>query len=108
MCIVLCCYVRYVEIYTEQRAFADDNNFLFLFEENCCGIIPITIKLRVNIFHREIRVNDGFGVAEVLSSKLGKKKGMEHGKPLKISKMCNCKHFWTKMIRKDKNNSPSN
>ena len=33
--VVLCC-VQYAEIYTEQRAFANDNNFSFLFEENCC------------------------------------------------------------------------
>ena len=33
-----------------------------------------------------------------------KKKGKEHGKP----NMRNCKHCWTKMIRKHKNNSPSN
>ena len=30
--------VQCVEIYTEQRAFADGFNFLFSFEENCCRI----------------------------------------------------------------------
>ena len=33
MCVVLCCCIQYVEIYTEQRAFADSINFLFSFEE---------------------------------------------------------------------------
>ena len=32
VCIVLCC-VQYVEIYTEQRTFAESINFLFSFEE---------------------------------------------------------------------------
>ena len=40
--VVLC--VRYVEIYDEQRAFADGINFLLSFEENCCQIIPIASR----------------------------------------------------------------
>ena len=32
VCIVLCCCVQYVEIYTEQRASTDSINFLFSFE----------------------------------------------------------------------------
>ena len=44
VCSVLCCFVQYVEIYTEQRAFEDSINVLFTFEENCCWIIPITSR----------------------------------------------------------------
>ena len=39
--VVLLCCVLYVEIYTEQRAFVDGINFLFSFEEKCCGITLI-------------------------------------------------------------------
>ena len=41
---VLCCFVRYVEIYIGQRTFANWSNFLFLFEENYWRIIPITSR----------------------------------------------------------------
>ena len=34
----------------------------------------------VNVFHREIRVNDGFGVLKVVTSTQDKKKYEEHGK----------------------------
>ena len=44
VCIVLCCCVEYVEIYTENRAFADSINFLFWFDQNCCWIIPFTSR----------------------------------------------------------------
>ena len=44
VCIVWCSCVQYIEIYTEQRAFADGINFLFSFEENCCWIISITSR----------------------------------------------------------------
>ena len=33
VCIVLCCWVQYVEINTEQKAFVDSINFLFSFEK---------------------------------------------------------------------------
>ena len=36
ICILLCCCVQYVEIYTEQRKLADSGIFLFSFEGNCC------------------------------------------------------------------------
>ena len=58
----------------------------------------------VNLIHRSIRVNGGFGVSKVLTSTQDK----EHGKDPKKSKMWNCKHRWRKMIRNCKNNSPSN
>ena len=44
VCVVLCCCVQCVEIYTEQRAFAESMNFLFSFEENGRRIILITSR----------------------------------------------------------------
>ena len=44
VCIVPCCYVLYVEIYTEQKTFTGSINFLFSFEGNCCWIISITSR----------------------------------------------------------------
>ena len=41
-------------------------------------------KLMVNVFHREIHVNDGFGVSEVVTSTQDNKKDNDHGKPPKI------------------------
>ena len=46
VCIVLCCYVRHVKIYTKRRAFADDI-FLFPFEKNYRRIIYFTRLKRV-------------------------------------------------------------
>ena len=65
-------------------------------------------KLMVNMLHRKIRVNEGFGVSKVVTSTHDKKEDKERGKPQKNSKMWNCKHFSAKMIRKNKNNLPSN
>ena len=61
----------------------------------------------MNVLHRKIRVNDGFGDSKVVTSTQNKKEDKEHGKPPN-SKTWNCKHCWMKMIRKYKNNSPSN
>ena len=38
----------------------------------------------VNMFHRNIRVNDGFIVSKVISSTQDKKENKVHGKPSKI------------------------
>ena len=62
----------------------------------------------VNMLHRKMHVNDGFGVSIVVTSTQDKKEDKEHGKSSKNSKMWNCKHCWTKMIRKHKNNSLRN
>ena len=40
-------------------------------------------KLMVNIIHRKIRVNDGFGVSKVVTSIQDKKEDNEYGKPTK-------------------------
>ena len=37
----------------------------------------------VNMLHRKIRVNDGFGISKVVTSTQDKKEYKEHGKPLK-------------------------
>ena len=62
----------------------------------------------MNMLHRKVRVNDDFGVSKVVTSIQDKTEGKELGKPTEIPKMWNCKHCWMKMIRKHKNNSPSN
>ena len=41
-------------------------------------------KLMLNMFHRKIRVNDGFGVSQVVTSKQNDKKGKENEKSQKI------------------------
>ena len=54
------------------------------------------------MLHLKVRANDGFGVSKVVTSTQDKKEDKQHGKSVKNSKM------WTKMIRKHKNNLPSN
>ena len=81
-------------------------NFLFSFEENCCGIIPIILeKLMVNMFHCKKRVNDGFSVSKLEISML-QTRNTENCP--KNTKTWNYKHCWMKMIHKHKNNSQSN
>ena len=102
ICIALCCCVQFVEIFTEQRSFADCINFLFSIDES----FPFTsrnlrwtcsnaryMSTMVSAFLR----NGYFEVAD-----------NEQGKRLKNSKMWNWKHCWTKMTLKHKNNSSSN
>ena len=68
---VMYCCVQYVEKYTEQRAFADSINFfVFIWRKLLLDHIDYFDKFMVNIFHRKIRVNDGFGVSLVVNSKL--------------------------------------
>ena len=62
----------------------------------------------VNVFHRKIRMKDGFGVSKVETSTQDEKEDKEHGKLQKNSKMRNCKHCWKNMIRKYENGSPIN
>ena len=62
----------------------------------------------VSVYHRKIRVKDGSGVSKVVTSTQDKKEDKEHGKSQKNWKIWNCKRCWTKMIPKNKNNSPSN
>ena len=62
-------------------------------------------KLIVNMLHRKIRMNDDFGISKEVTLRLHTKTMKNHQKNWK---MWNCKHCRTKMIRKHKNNSPSN
>ena len=106
---MLCCYVQYVEIYTEQRAFATSINFFFSFEKKLLlNHTDYFEKIIVNKLHRKTTVNDGFSVSKVMTSTQDEKEDEEHGKLPKNSKMWNYKHHWTNMIRKHKNNSRSN
>ena len=41
----------------------------------------------VNMFHRKIRVNDGFGIAKVVTSTQDKREDKEHGKSPKIRRL---------------------
>ena len=85
-----------------KRAFAEGFKFLLSFEENCCRNISITYGEHApsqdtcERWLRRFKSGD-FKVAD-----------KEHGKLPKNSKMWNCRHWWTKMIRKHKNNSLSN
>ena len=106
VCLMLCCCVQCVEIYTEQTAFADNINFLFSFEETWCRIIHNYFEnFMVNMFVPSQdtckrwfwRFKSDFEVAD-----------KEQRKPPKNSKMRNCRHYWTNMIHKHINNSPSN
>ena len=103
--IVLCCCVQYVEIYTEQRAFADSINFFFSLEENCCRIMTITSRSLwwTCFIARYVRT-------VVSTFQKWWLRGCRQGtcKSAKNSKLWNCKHCRTKMIRKHKNNSPIN
>ena len=101
--VVLC--VQYVEICTERRAFAAESiNFCFhlkktvaesyrLFREAYGEHVP-SQDTCVRWFQR-FKSGD-FEIAD-----------KEHRNRQKILKMWNCKHCWTKMIRKHKNNYPS-
>ena len=40
----LCCCIQYVEVCTEERAFANSIHFLFPFEKNYCWIIPTSSR----------------------------------------------------------------
>ena len=82
--------------------------FCFHLKKTVLNHINYFEKLMVNMLHRKIRVNDSFDVSKVVSSIQDKKENKEHGKSQKNSKMWNCNHCWTKMIRKHKNNPPSN
>ena len=98
---VLCYWVQFVEIYTEETAFVDRVDFLFSFEK-IANHTDFFEKLMMNMFQREIHVND---VSKVETSRLQTRNTETCQKYLK---MCNCKQCWTKMIRKYKNNSPKN
>ena len=65
-------------------------------------------KIMVNVLHCKIRVSDGCGVSKVVISVQDKNEDKVHGKSPKNVTIWNCKHCLTKMIRKHKNNSPSN
>ena len=74
VCIVLCCCVQYVEIYAEQRAFADGIIFLFSFEENMLNYSDYFERFMVNMLQHKLRLNDDFDVSKVVTSTQDKKK----------------------------------
>ena len=77
VCIVLCC-VQHIEIYTEQRTLANNINFLLSIEKE---LLPNHFnyfeKFMVDVLHRVIRGNDGFGVSKVVTFRL-QTKNMEN------------------------------
>ena len=88
----------------EQRPFSDSINFLFLFEKTA---EPNRLIREAYGEHAPSQdtcewwfrcFNSGdFEVAD-----------KEHAKLPKKTKVWNCKHYWTQMIRKHKNKLPSN
>ena len=59
------------------------------------------------MLHRKVHVNDDFGISKVVISTQDKKKDKEHETD-KENLRCRITSIWAKMIRKHKNNSPSN
>ena len=97
MCMVLCCCVQYVEIYTEQRIFAD-SIFCFLWRNYCrnISITPRSLWWTCSIARYVWTMVSAF-----------QKWWLRHKTRKKVKKFKNMQR-WTRIIRKHKNNSPSN
>jgi len=104
VCMVLCCCVRYVEIQQNKEHSRTALIFCFHLKKTAAESYRLLREAYVNMLHRKIRMNDGLDVSKVVTSTQNKEEDKEHGKPSKNSKIWNCKHYWTKMVRKHKTN----
>ena len=96
--------VQYVELYTEQRTFANSNNFLFSFEYYTIDAESYLLLREADGEHTPSQdtCERWFRCFKRCDFDTKQEEWQETWKITKNSKMWNCKHCWTKMIRKYK------
>ena len=84
VCLVLCCCVRLCQnLYRTKNIHGRNKFFVFILRKLLPNYTDYFEKLMVNILHRKIRVNDGYGVSKAVTSTQDKKKDEEYGKSRK-------------------------